>query len=74
MVLLGFVLMVASSSAALVPPYLTRPLIDNVLMPAETRREASRFSQVWLYLARVCRGLRAGLASDLGTNLCAWPG
>ena len=35
MILLGFLLMVASSSAALVPPYLTGPLIDKVLTPAE---------------------------------------
>jgi ATP-binding cassette, subfamily B, bacterial len=34
MILLGFLLMVASSSVALMPPYLTGPLIDKVLTPA----------------------------------------
>ena len=35
MILLGFLLMVASSSTSLVPPCLTGPLIDKVLSPAE---------------------------------------
>ena len=48
-VLLGFGLMVASTCASLVPTYLTIPLIDNVLKPAE-RHETVAFSQAWWYL------------------------
>ncbi len=49
MILLGFALMVASSAASLVPTYLTIPLIDNVLKPAE-RNETVAFNQAWWYL------------------------
>jgi ATP-binding cassette, subfamily B, bacterial len=50
MILLGFVLMVATSSAALVPPYLTKPLIDNVLIPAERGADASYAQALWYLL------------------------
>ncbi len=48
-ILLGFMLMVASSAASLAPPYLTMPLIDNVLNPAEHGKHVS-FHQANLYL------------------------
>lgn len=50
MVLLGFLLMVASSSAALAPPFFTRSLINNVLVPVENKPGSIPFSQVWLFL------------------------
>ncbi|HEX8787515.1 MAG TPA: ABC transporter transmembrane domain-containing protein, partial [Telluria sp.] len=34
--LLGFLLMLASTGAHMIPPYLTMPLMDNVLIPYET--------------------------------------
>ena len=48
-VLLGLLLMLASTSASLVPTYLTIPLIDNVLKPAE-RLERVDFRQALWYL------------------------
>ncbi len=48
---LGFSLMVASTSASLVPPYLTKPLIDNVLVPASKNLPGVPFSPVWWFIA-----------------------
>jgi ATP-binding cassette subfamily B protein len=48
--LLGFVLMVASSSFALVPQYLTRSLINDVLIPASENHRSGSFLPVWLFL------------------------
>jgi ATP-binding cassette subfamily B protein len=50
-VLLGFLLMVASSCAVLVPPYLTKSLIDDVLYPAYDNPGSQSFGRVWLFLA-----------------------
>ena len=36
MILLGFALTLAGTAAGLVPPYLTMPLIDKVLVPFQT--------------------------------------
>jgi ATP-binding cassette subfamily B protein len=48
--LLGFLLMVASSSFALVPQYLTMSLIDDVLYPAYENPKNISFYPVWLFL------------------------
>ncbi len=61
MVLLGFLLMVASSSAALAPPYFTRSLINNVLDPAQHNPGSIPFSQVWLFLS-----------AFIGASVLAW--
>ncbi len=47
--LLGLVLSIAGTVAALVPPYLTMPLVDGVLIPRQAG-EAVPFSLVWWYL------------------------
>ena len=49
MATLGIVLSLASTSAALVPPYLTMPLVDNVLIPKQAGQPVP-FSAVWWYL------------------------
>jgi ATP-binding cassette subfamily B protein len=49
MVALGFVLALASTGAGLVPPYLTMPLMDRVLIPYENRQPVD-FGLVPLYL------------------------
>lgn len=59
-ILLGFVLTVSSTAATLVPPYLTMPLLDNVLIPYQNGI-ATNFGVVKWYLA--------GLA---GAALLAW--
>jgi ABC-type multidrug transport system fused ATPase/permease subunit len=53
LLLFGFLLMVAGTIASLVPPYLTKSLLDIVLVPAAKDLNSVRFSQVVvLYIAR----------------------
>jgi ATP-binding cassette subfamily B protein len=47
--LLGFILTLASTGATLVPPYLTMPLMDNILIPYE-RGQPIDFDLARLYL------------------------
>ena len=73
MVLLGFLLMVASSSAALAPPYFTRSLINNVLKPAENHPGSVSFNLVWLFLcAFVGASVLAWLLTWGRTYVMAW--
>ena len=64
---LGFILTLATTAAGLIPPYLTMPLMDNVLVPAQFESigdggpAAGRLSQVAIYLG--------GLA---GAAVLAW--
>ncbi|MFM8579590.1 MAG: ABC transporter transmembrane domain-containing protein, partial [Planctomycetaceae bacterium] len=50
MAVLGCILSLASTAAALVPPYLTMPLVDKVLIPRQSGQEVP-FSVVAGYLA-----------------------
>jgi ATP-binding cassette subfamily B protein len=71
---LGFFLSLASTAASLVPPYLTIPLVDRVLIPRENGRNVP-FSEVWLYLGGLASA--AVLAWLLGwakTYVIAWVG
>ena len=58
--LAGFLLMLASTAATLVPPYLTMPLMDEILIPFQTGKPIEQ-GTVLLYLS--------GL---LGSALVAW--
>jgi ATP-binding cassette subfamily B protein len=57
---LGFFLMVASTAAHMIPPYLTMPLMDNVLIPFQNGQPVDQ-KLVWLYMS--------GL---LGSAVLAW--
>jgi ATP-binding cassette subfamily B protein len=46
---LGFFLMVASTSAHMIPPYLTKPLMDKVLIPLQNGQVVNT-NLVWLYM------------------------
>ncbi len=50
MVGLGFALMIVSTAMGLTSPYLTKPLIDNVLIPAFEHPGTISFHLVWWYL------------------------
>ena len=56
MALLGLLFSVASTVAALVPPYLTMPLVDEVLIPRQSGADIP-FQRVWWYLG--CLALAA---------------
>ena len=60
MVMLGFFLTLASTAAALVPPYLTMPLMDNVLVPHQNGQPVD-----WILV----RWYMGGLA---GSAVFAW--
>ena len=62
--ILGCILSLASTAMALVPPYVTMPLVDNVLIPRQAGRDV-QFSLVWWYL-----GILAGAA--VVSWLLAW--
>ena len=47
--LLGFLLMVGSTGAHMIPPYLTKPLMDNVLIPYQNGQTIDT-SLVYLYM------------------------
>jgi ATP-binding cassette subfamily B protein len=49
MAAVGCLLSVASTVMALVPPYVTMPLVDTVLIPRQSGRDVP-FSHVWWYL------------------------
>ncbi len=58
--LLGFVLMLLSTAASQVPPYLTIPLVDEVLIPLQNGQHIPRSTIGWY------------LAGLLGSGLLAW--
>jgi len=47
---LGFLLMVATTGASLVPPYLTMPLMDDVLVPHQTTGDPVDYALAAFYL------------------------
>ena len=73
MVLFGFLLMVASSGAALAPPYFTRSLFNDVLIPAYETPGSVSFILVWLFLlAYVGASVLAWLLTWGRTYIMAW--
>jgi len=72
MALLGCGLSLAGTVAALVPPYLTMPLVDRVLIPRQAGEDVP-FALVWWYLAGlVAAALVAWLLSWAQTWVLAW--
>jgi len=47
---LGFFLMLASTAAHMIPPYLTMPLMDNVLIPFQNGQPVDQ-QLVWMYMS-----------------------
>jgi ATP-binding cassette subfamily B protein len=70
--ILGGLLSLASTTAALVPPYLTMPLVDKVLIPRQNGAQVP-FSMVWWYLGGLlAAALAAWLLSWAQTWTLAW--
>jgi ATP-binding cassette subfamily B protein len=70
---LAAILTVASTAASLVPPYLTKPLLDDVLIPYQEARRAIDFRQVSWYLGLMAVAtLVAWLLSWARTFVVAW--
>lgn len=69
---LGFVLTLLSTAAGLVPPYLTMPLMDDVLIPHQNGRPID-YRQVAAYLGGLAgAALLAWLLSWARTYVVAW--
>ena len=65
--------MVTSSIATLAPPYFTRSLLNNVLIPAHHVPGSVSFNRVWLFLfAFVGASVLAWLLSWGRTYVMAW--
>lgn len=60
MIVLGFFLTVGSIAAGLVPPYVTMPILDKVLIPYQSG-ETVVFSKIWWYLSALA-----------GASVLAW--
>ncbi|MFM7208110.1 MAG: ABC transporter ATP-binding protein [Planctomycetaceae bacterium] len=72
MAILGGLLSLASTTAALVPPYLTMPLVDDVLIPRQNGADVP-FQRVWWYLGGLlAAALAAWLLSWAQTWVLAW--
>ena len=72
MAILGAVLSLASTTAALVPPYLTMPLVDDVLIPRQSGAPIP-FSMVWWYLGGLtAAAVAAWLLAWAQTWTLAW--
>jgi len=72
MAILGGLLSLASTTAALVPPYLTMPLVDTVLIPRQNGKDVP-FALVWWYLGGLlAAALAAWLLSWVQTWVLAW--
>jgi ATP-binding cassette subfamily B protein len=70
--IVGFVLTLLSTAATLVPPYLTMPLMDDILIPFQNGKPIN-YDLVALYLTGlVVAGLLAWLLGWARTYLLAW--
>lgn len=71
--LLGCVLTVAGTAVGLIPPYLTMPLLDKVLIPHQAGKQPIDFWVVGLYLAGLAgAAILAWLLSWARTYVVAW--
>ncbi len=64
MALFGFALTIAGTAASMVPPYLTRPMMDDVLIPFTEKGVMNTRLVPWLL-----GGLALGFAVDVGLGL-----
>jgi ATP-binding cassette subfamily B protein len=72
MIALGVFLAVASTAAGLVPPYLTMPLWDKVLIPYQEHKLVSFAAVPWILLGMVGASICAWLLSWARTYVLAW--
>ena len=72
MILLGFLLSLGGTAASLVPPYLTMPLLDNILIPFQSGKQVD-VSRIWWYLSGLAgAAVLAWLLSWSRTYVLAW--
>ncbi len=69
--LLGFVLMLLGTAASQVPPYLTVPLVDKVLIPFQNGQHIERSTIAWYLSGLLASGLLAWVLSWAKTYVLA---
>ncbi len=69
--LLGFVLTLASTAATLVPPYLTMPLMDDVLIPYQNGKSIDPMTVTWYLLGLMASALVAWSLGWIKTYILA---
>lgn len=72
MTLLGLGLMLASTAASLVPPYLTISLMDDVLVPYQNGQDVDTSRGYWLLTGLVGAAVLAWLLGWARTYVLAW--
>lgn len=70
--LLGFVLSLVTTGAGLIPPYLARPLLDNVLIPFQERGQGDFGLVKWYLLGMLGAYIVAWLFGWARTYVLAW--
>jgi ATP-binding cassette, subfamily B, bacterial len=71
MILVGFVLTLLSTSASLIPPLLTKPLIDNVLIPHQEGKDGNFGLVPWLFGGMLVSAILSWLLSWAKTYVLA---
>ncbi len=71
-IVLGFILTVSAVSASMVPPYLTKPIIDNVVRPWEERKENHSTLAVWLLIGLAATAIVAWALDWAKLYVLAW--
>ena len=69
---LGFGLTLAGTAASLIPPYLTKPLVDDVLFPFQNGHPVNKLLAAWLLLGFVGAALVAWLLEWPRMYVLAW--
>ena len=70
-ILLGFILALASTAASLIPPYLTMPLLDKVLIPYQNGDQANFSLVPWLLGGLVMAAILAWMLTWAKTYVLA---
>ncbi len=72
MILLGLALTILATAAGLVPPYLTMPMLDNVLIPFQAGEPVNRSLLVWYLSGLFLASFVAWLLGWGKTYVLAW--
>lgn len=72
MIVLGLVLSLSATAAGLIPPYLTMPLLDQVLIPFQSGKDVDRWLVVWYLSGLLLASLMAWILGWGRTYVLAW--
>lgn len=70
----GFALTLAGTAVGLIPPYLTKPLVDDVLTPFQNGHPVSKWLAIWLLVGFAGSALLAWLLDWPKSYVLAWVG